>query len=559
MRKNHTGSAMQLWLLLGLLTVTGLLQAQTRAWLDRDSIKQNESVTLTIETDQSGSPDYAPLEADFVLGAQNSSRQLQVGGGASRNYAQYAVALTPRRTGMLDIPALRVGGGSTTPLLVKVEEAPVASRDGNALAFIETEVDDKQPYVQQSVGVVVRLYFATQLASGELVLDTPAAASLQRVGDDRTFVREVGGRRYNVVERRFLLIPERSGPLQIAGARFSGQGAGGFFDDFFGRDNGQLSARGPDQTLQVRATPADAAQPWLPLKNLQLRYTAAPNSGRTGEAIAIEVEAIASGATKAQFPELPVPSLGDNAQVFAEPPQYDETFEGSSPQLKLTRRYSIVPQQAGVLSVPGIQMQWWDVATGQARTTSLPALSLQVAQGSSSGMVAPPLLQPAVAGSAAVTAGNALAASPDGGSTWLWPALAAGFALLWLATLIWGLSRRHAPAVARGGPAAQTASAGSRYSTADLRRALDAGSLDEVAHILAAMGGVDGLDAVLQKLDDPAQRDALQRMQRARWGGEGDVSAARAQLREVFKAGPRWRQTTVVEKPLLDPLYPGQG
>ena len=76
--------------------------------------------------------------------------------------------------------------------------------------------------------------------------------------------------------------------------------------------------------------------------------------------------------------ELPVPSLGDSAQVFAEPPQYDETFEGSSPQLKLTRRYSIVPQQSGALTVPGIQMQWWDVAAGQARTTSLPALSLQV-------------------------------------------------------------------------------------------------------------------------------------------------------------------------------------
>ena len=47
-------------------------------------------------------------------------------------------------------------------------------------------------------------------------------------------------------------------------------------------------------------------------------------------------------------------------------------------------------------------------------------------------------------------------------------------------------------------------------------------------------------------------------VQRARWGGEGDVTAARAQLREVFKAGPRWRHSAVVEKSLLDPLYPGQ-
>lgn len=558
MTSNHPSLSLQRWLLLSLLVFSGLLQAQTRAWLDRDSINQAASVTLTIETDQSGAPDYTPLQADFTLSAQSSSRQLQMGGGATRNSAQYAVTLTPRRTGMLDIPALRVGNASTTPLLVKVEAAPMASRDSNALAFIETEVDDKQPYVQQSVGVVVRLYFATQLASGELVLDTPAAASLQRIGDDSTSVREVNGRRYNVVERRFLLIPERSGPLQLAGARFSGQGAGGFFDDFFGRDNGQLSARGADQTLQIRATPANAPQPWLPLKNLQLRYTAAPSSGRTGEAIAIEVEAIASGATKAQFPELPVPSLGDSAQVFAEPPQYDETFVGASPQLKLTRRYSIVPQQTGALTVPGIQMAWWDVAAGQARTTALPALNLQVAQGSNNGMVPPPLAQPAAAGSPALSA-TALPAAGNPANSWLWPALAAGFALLWLATLIWGLSRRRAPLRVAGAPVTKTTPPGSAYGTADLRRALDAGSLDEVAQVLAAMAGVDGLDAVMEKLDDPAQREALQRMQRARWGGEGDVSAARARLREVFKAGPRWRQTTVVEKPLLDPLYPGQG
>src|SRR5690606_22458536 len=148
------------------------------------------------------------------------------------------------------------------------------------------------------------------------------------------------------------------------------------------------------QTLQVRATPADAPQPWLPLKGLQLRYTAAPKQGRTGEAITIVVEATANGVTKAQFPELPVPSLGDSAQVFAEPPQYDETFNGGSPQLKLTRRYSIVPQQTGALTVPGIAMEWWDVQAGQARTATLPDLQLQIVQGAG-GITAPPLAQPA--------------------------------------------------------------------------------------------------------------------------------------------------------------------
>ncbi|MGH8088071.1 MAG: BatD family protein, partial [Stenotrophomonas sp.] len=61
------------WLLLG---ISGLANAQTRAWLDRDAISDTDTATLTIETD-AGAPDYAPLRADFELSGQTSSRQVQ--------------------------------------------------------------------------------------------------------------------------------------------------------------------------------------------------------------------------------------------------------------------------------------------------------------------------------------------------------------------------------------------------------------------------------------------------------------------------------------------------
>lgn len=555
MKSRKTGRWLLWPLLVILLLGSGLASAETRSWLDRDSLAEGESASLNIETDQSGaSPDYTPLLADFVLSGQSSSRQWQLGNGRRVATSRFEVSLTPRRAGVLDVPALRVGAERTTPLRLQVNAAAPRTAAGG-VAFVETEVDATAPYVQQSVGVVVRLYFATQLASGELVLDTPAAASLQRVGEDRVSTREISGRHYNVVERRYLLIPERSGPLLLAGARFSGSGVGSFFDDFFGRDSGRLSASAPDQTLQVRAVPAAAPQPWLPLKELRLRYVAAPQSARLGEAVSFEVEAIAIGATKAQFPELPVPSLGDTAQVFAEPPQYDETFSGTSPQLKLTRRYSIVPQQAGQLTLPGVQMGWWDVQAGQARTAAVPDLQLQVAAGSA-GLVAPPVVQPS-APSAQLD--NALVtAVPPGENRWLWRGLAAGFALLWLLTLLWAVLRKRPVVHAETAGAMPPSARGATYSLADLRRALDSGGLDEVAHILAGMAGVDSLDAVLAALDDSGQRQALERMQRARWAGEGDITQARARLREVFRQGPRWRAVAVAEKPLLDPLYPEQ-
>ena len=426
---------------------------------------------------------------------------------------------------------------------------------GNATAFLEMEVDDRNPYVQQSVGVVVRLYYASQLLSGELGLDAPDGASMQRVGQDRSLVREVNGRRYNLVERRYLLIPERSGPLLLPGARFEGRAAGGFFDEMFGGGNGRLRATAPDQPLQVQAQPATAPQPWLPLHDLRLRYTAAPNRARAGEAVTVVVEAVADGATRAQFPELPEIDAGADAQVFAEPAQYDESFNGSTPQLKLTRRYAIVPRQPGTLVVPGLRMPWWDVRNAQAQTATLPDLTLTVGQGSSAAPATPPPqdTREALPDGETGTVSPALPAAAPA-RPWGWIAAAAGFALLWLLTLAWGWRRRRQPVVS-----APAVAAGTRRSPtlAELRQQLDTGGLDDVIATLARMGGLRGLDDVLAALAEPDQRQALQAMQAARWSRNGGgVAVARQTLRRAFRDGPHWRPMASTDHTGLAPLYP---
>ncbi|KER87424.1 membrane protein [Xanthomonas arboricola pv. celebensis] len=563
---------------IGMLTSAMLLTcvpvgAVTRAWLDRDSANAGDVVMLNIETDQRGvDPDYTPLRNDFALGAKSANQQMQVTNGSVTVRALFGVVLTPRKSGELIVPAIRVGNERTEPLRLQVgasasdagSSAPgaAAAAQGNEDAFVQTQVDDPQPYVQQSVGVVVRLYFATQLASGELDLEAPDGASLQRIGDDVSSVKVLNNRQYNVVERRYLLVPERSGRLVLPSARFNGRSVGGFFDDYFGRGNGELSARSASIPLQVRAQPANAPQPWLPLRSLQLRYTITPQRATAGEAAQIVVEASARGATQAQFPELPTPSVPD-AQVFAEPPQYEERFVDGSPQLRLTRRYSIVPNRAGPLVVPGLQVAWWDVGAAAAKTAALPDLTLDVAAGS--GAFAAPAPTPAASPSpdnAAPTAAAGTLSLQQAAATqrpWGWIAAAIGFALLWIATLVWALLRRRGGS--HGAPvinASDAASPGRRvtHGVAELRRALDTGGMDDVAAVLCGMAGVADIDSVLAALSDPAQRAAVAQMQRARWGGDGDVTSARSALREAFARGPRWRHATAAEPEVLAPLYP---
>jgi hypothetical protein len=380
---------------------------------------------------------------------------------------------------------------------------------------------------------------------------------MQRVGEDRSLVREVNGRRYNLVERRYLLIPERSGPLLLPGARFNGRSAGGFFDDLFGGD-GRLRANAPDRTLQVRAQPDAAPQPWLPLHDLRLRYTAAPTRGRAGEAATVVVEAVADGATRAQFPELPPLDVGPGAQVFAEPPQYDETFNGSTPRLTLTRRYSVVPRQPGTLVIPGPRMAWWDVRGSQARTASLPDLRLAVAAGAPGNVPAPIALDTTSSlPGATPSATDAVPVGPAAARPWGWMAAAAGFAALWLLTLVWAWRRRRPPVAAETEPTGRPSVASQRPSRGELRRALDHESVDEIVAVLGAMGGVRGLDAVLARLADTPQRQALRDMQAARWSREGgDTGQARQALRRAFHDGPHWQPASAPANTGLPPLYP---
>ena len=539
------------------------LLAATRAWLEQPQVTLGQAVTLNVETDAvSATPDLTPLMRDFDVEGQSDSRSVRMVNGRMSASTTFSLTLRPRRAGTLTIPALQVGNERTAPLTLEVGATATARAASNGLVFVETEVDDPNPYVQQSVGVTVRLYYATPLVSGQLDLDPPDGALLQRVGEIVQSSREIDGRRYSTAERRFLLVPERSGALIVPGARFEGRGAGGWMDDLLGGNSRQVNITGAPRTLQVRPQPAGAPQPWLPVRDLRMRYTAVPQQLRTGEAGTLTIETTVVGATQAQLPELPTPSI-PGAQVFAEPPQFDERFVGGTPQVTLTRRYSVVPSQAGRLVVPGTAMAWWDVRAGAARRATLPDLTLPVVVGTGSPSSVP------VAGAARGAA--TLPAGPDDDivlegerrvPSHLWPWLAAGFAVLWLITLLWALTRR---AGISSGPRARVhAQAGAptmapaTHTAADLKRALDAGELDDIEDVLRGMArpaAVD-LDDLHRRLATASQRGAVELLRRARWAG-GDAAQARAALREAFRGGPRWQtaDTGDVEEP-LPPLYP---
>lgn len=549
-------------LLLAWLLVAPAHAQQVRAWLDRDRIGLGETVTLNVEVQDPNvqPPDYAPLQRDFALSGHTSRRSYERVNGRSVARSLFAVALEPRREGVIGIPPLAVGGTRTPPLTLTVT-APAAqpARAGDEV-FIEAEADAQSPYVQQAVGYTVRLYYATPLVSGTLDQPEPEGASLQRIGQDLHYKRTIGGRDYTVVERHFLLIPEHSGPLAIPSARFDGNGVAGFFDDFFGNGRRTLRATGPSRVLDVRTPPATAPSPWLPLRELSVRWRGSPQAARAGEAFTVTVEVSADGAGAAQLPEIELPRI-DGAQVFADPAQSDDSFVDGRPRTRVLRRFSIVPSAAGTLQVPSPRITWWDVRAGAARTADAKALEVDVA--------------PAAPGSSAATPAQSVGASDPVAGTgrdeaWIrvpgvqgevrpWAFATVLFALAWLVTLMWGIHREPRRQSAGAGRDDDKGPPPRRADPRALRQALDTGDLGDVEDALRAAAPVpaESLDEVGSHLADPRQRQAVETLQRARWAG-GDGSAAREALRAAFKRGPQWTEVAGIEpagQP-LPPLYP---
>ncbi|MCD9026997.1 BatD family protein [Luteimonas sp. BDR2-5] len=559
------------WLLLLALLACGSAAAQdrVRAWLDRDRIAFGETATLNVETTGPGVdvPDWTPLDRNFETSGHTSRRQVELVNGRRSERTLYAVALRPRREGVLTVPALRLGNATTAPLQLSVAPARIAAAHDGAPAFIESEVDAQSPYVQQAVGYTLRLYYAAQLVSGQLDQPLPDGATLQRVGSDVQYQRDIGGTRYQVLERRFLLVPERSGPLTVPGARFEGRGigGGGMFGDMldrspFSRGPRRLDANGPPSVLDVQPIPAGAPQPWLPLYGVDGRWLDAPDTAGVGQATTLVAEVRYDGSTAAPLPELVLPDV-DGAQVFPEPAEFDETFDNGRPQVLLRRRFSIVPSHAGPLRIAGPRIDWWDARAGIARTTALPMVTLDVAPGSGSADMPAVDTRPAARGPDSV-------AADAGGGAWRGGRIAlpvlACIPLLVAGLWLWAGLRRRRPTAMPS--VAADAAASSPYSPTSppvaphraLLQLLQTGGQDEVSAALRALTSppAPSIDALRARLRDPQQRAALDQWQQARWAG-GDVVAARARLRAAFRDGADLAAAAApVLQAGLPPLYP---
>ncbi|HSD37995.1 MAG TPA: BatD family protein [Rhodocyclaceae bacterium] len=425
-----------------------LAQATLQATVDRNPVAVGESFTLSLQSDgSSADPDLAPLGRDFeVLGRSQGSSFQMINGRISRS-TQWQISLAAKHEGQIVIPAISAGGESSQPITLKVTAASQGATDqAGSNLFVEMTAEPRTAYVQQQVVVTVRLYSAVDLGRGGSLNDPvfPGMdAVVQRLGEDRQTQTVRNGKEYLVIERRYLVYPQKDGsftsePVIFNGSVIEAGRGGGIFDPFGQRERRARAASKP-LALTIKPAPASFANAqWLPASKLQLseQWSQNPPKFTVGEPVTRTLTLQARGLTSSALPAIDVES-SDALKLYPDQPALKDNKDDNGNTGVREQKFAFIPTRPGKLTLPAIEVRWWNTTTDKEEIARLPAREISIAP-------APAGATPQIpAGVSAPSAENFPSTPPRQTATrpalpsanwWPWISLALG--LGWLITLI---------------------------------------------------------------------------------------------------------------------------
>ncbi|MFN3163497.1 MAG: BatD family protein [Pseudohongiellaceae bacterium] len=375
-------------LLAGVLLLAALpLSAQeVELDVDRTELARGETLTLTIrvyEQRQGVQLDLTPLTDDFdVLGTRTSS-QIRSVNGTVESWTDYIVTLFPLTEGELEIPSLSINNVTTDPITVSVTNQGPRSNQNSEDLFLEVEVNKESVYVQEQLLFTVRLFYTINgIRNPQFTELEMADTVIQLIGSPNQYEELIDGVRYGVYEKRYVIFPQRSGPLEIPDILFRGEVTDGSSNFVFRNLNTRrVTAFIDGITIDVKERPAAAqAVDWLPASNLTVteNWSRDINELQVGQSVERTITITADGLGGAVLPPV---NPGDISGVnsYPDPPEIERTFVDGSIVGTRIERTTIVPTSAGDLLIPQVEIPWWNVNTDRLESSIIPATQVNIA------------------------------------------------------------------------------------------------------------------------------------------------------------------------------------
>lgn len=561
--------AISLWrraaaiVLLGAWLAPAAHAADITAQTDRANIGLEESFTLTFEAEGEvdGEPDFDPLTEDFDIISTRQSSSVNIINGQMSRRKTWTLELFPKREGDLTIPPIEFGDDRSPQLQIQVSrdaaadtgQADRADRD----IFLKVEAEPENPYVQQQVRYTLRVYRGVPTHNARL--DEPelseADGVLRQLGDGNNYETVVNGRRYQVHERQYVILPQETGRLRVNPVDFNAVVSDGNRRNRFGFGGGKrVRQRSEAVELDVRSPPeAFTGRHWLPAESLQLSESWSPDPPefKTGEPVTRTLTLTATGLTAAQLPELNI-DLPAGIKQYPDQPALEDDADDGGVIGRRVEKTALIPTRPGRHTLPAVEVTWWNTKSGQMETARVPERTITVAAGPG-GQSAPaqpggqPSAEPDTGEQAdpgdepaAPAESDSEPESPPTTGAGFWPWLAALLGAAWLVTLgLWWHreTRRHNNTHRQ--QAAERAAHSARQALRRLEQACQNNDPESAKTALLDWGqalwpeaGIYNLSVLARRLD-PAAAAEIQTLNDHLYRGGGDDWRGEALWRAV--------------------------
>jgi len=356
------------------------------ATIDRNPVMLDEAIRLTVTADGSADRDAfdsSPLLKDFVVGRTSVSSQTSIVNFDTKRTTVWTTTLFPRKEGTFTIPSLTIEGKSTQPIQVKVipvQEQSNVARD----YFVTTDIDVKEAYLNQQLLYTVKLFLSSNIERGSLQAPEMQNAEITQLGEDKQYTDIVNGRRYQIIERQFAVVPQASGEFTLRGPIFTGEVMAANTNQRFGFFNRtqQINRVGPDITVNIKPIPQGIDYPWLPSEMVRVdEEWPQGDSFVAGEPVTRIVTLTALGVVEEQLPDIPE-FYPPNFKLY---PDQSNTATVEKDQSLISQRQTslaIIPTQPGNFVLPEITIPWFNTLTQQTEYATIPARSITVAPAS---------------------------------------------------------------------------------------------------------------------------------------------------------------------------------
>ncbi|WLQ15055.1 BatD family protein [Hahella aquimaris] len=390
-------------LMLCVLSLGAWAEDSLNVSVDRQEVRQNESLQLTItsklEVDSAldffnlntlsiPQPDVGELDKDFEVMDRQQSYRVQIENNKNNSVITWVYTLLPKRSGDLEIPAVKYKDNESQSIAIKVvDTSQQAVAKEEKPVFLEAEVDNKSVYVQQQLIYTIRLFYSDDMLRGELTHPDHTDILAKQLGKQKEYTRYLGSRRFSVVERQYVIFPQKAGKIVIPEQIFTGTLAQRRIGRRFYSEE-----KSPAVEIDVKAPPASfSGKQWVPAQSLSIRdvWSDPAREIKVGDSLTRTISVQALGIEGVQIPPLNSVSV-DGVKVYPEPESIDteEHAAGVTGQRKETQ--ALVAIKPGTYTLPAVSIPWWDVTNDVERVATLPERTITVLPGAQSAVANTP-------------------------------------------------------------------------------------------------------------------------------------------------------------------------